>query len=86
MEGTDQQRSIQQHEVTSSEHDKDKDLEHDASDSILHDPSYPTSMDKPTISPGEVMSLKDCCRDAFGKITEYLRGELAGKLEDMKCC
>lgn len=41
----------------------------------------PVGTDRPNIAPGEVMSLKECCRDAFGKMTQYLRGELAGKFE-----
>lgn len=41
----------------------------------------PVGTDRPNVAPGEVMSLKECCRDAFGKMTEYLRGELAGKVE-----
>ena len=39
----------------------------------------PVGTDRPNIAPREVMSLKECCRDAFGKMTQYLRGELAGK-------
>lgn len=42
----------------------------------------PVGTDRPNIAPREVMSLKECCRDAFGKMTQYLRGELAGSLED----
>ena len=73
-EGNVQQSSFQQNEAMSSEKDTSGDLEHDRA------LQGTASMDKPNITPGEVMSLKECCREAFGKITEYLRGELAGKL------
>lgn len=76
-EGNVQQSSIQQHEAVSSEKDTSGDSEHGPSEAVLQGTA---SMDKPNISPGEVMTLKECCREAFGKLTEYLRGELAGKL------
>ena len=60
------------HEASSG--DKD---EHDTS--YESNPEYPAGGLKSEASGGEVMSLKDCCRDAFAKITEYLNGELAGK-------
>ena len=54
----------------------DKDPERDISQPSLHES---VGTDKPNVAPGEVMSLRECCRDAFGKMTEYLRGELSGK-------
>ena len=52
-------------------------------------PSEPVSEDssgleKPKASGGEALSLKDCCKEAFDKMTEYLNGELAGK-NHVKC-
>lgn len=46
-----------------------------SSESLLEEPA---GIDKPQATGGEVLSLKDCCREAFGKITEYMHGELAG--------
>ena len=76
IEGNVQQSSIQQEEAMSSEKETSGGLEQDPSEAVLQGTA---SMDKPNITPGEVMSLKECCREAFGKLTEYLRGELAGK-------
>ena len=45
----------------------------------------PSGSDKPKASGGEVLSLKDCCKEAFEKLTEYLNGELAGE-NHVKCC
>ena len=70
-----QHSSIQQHEYISSDKDTTKSSEHATSESVLEEPA---GTEKPHVTPGEVMSLKECCREAFGKITEYLRGELAG--------
>ena len=53
-----------------------------SSEPVLEEPS---GVDKPKTSGGEVLSLKDCCREAFDKITEYLNGELAGE-NHVKCC
>ena len=69
------ERSSQVQSSIESEKDAAKDSEHVPSESVLEDP---TGMDRPHVRPAEVMSLKECCREAFGKITEYLRGELAG--------
>lgn len=63
---------------------------HEASsdDKDAHDTSYESKPEEPVeglkseASGGEVMSLKDCCREAFAKITEYLNGELAGSIQD----
>ena len=52
-----------------------------SSDLVLEEPS---GSEKPKASGGEVLSLKDCCKEAFDKITEYLNGELAGK-NRVKC-
>lgn len=62
---------------------------HEASsdDKDAHNTSYESKPEEPVeglkseASGGEVMSLKDCCREAFAKITEYLNGELAGELD-----
>lgn len=53
----------------------------DAHDTCESKPEEPVEGLKSEASGGEVMSLKDCCREAFAKITEYLNGELAGKLD-----
>ena len=70
-----QPSSIQHHEVISSDMDTTKDPEH-ASKSVSEGP---VGMEKTNVPRGEVMSLKECCREAFDKITEYLKGELAGR-------
>ena len=53
-----------------------KDSAEVSSEPVLEEPS---GLDKPKASGTEVLSLKDCCREAFDKITEYLNGELAGE-------
>ena len=53
-----------------------KDSAEVSSEPVLEEPS---GLDKPKASGAEVLSLKDCCREAFDKITEYLNGELAGE-------
>lgn len=64
-------------EASSSE----KDMANDPADTASASTSdEPVGEDKSEASSGEVMSLKECCREAFGKITEYLSGELASKL------
>lgn len=75
--GQSEQSLVQKHEATSGEKDIAKDPAEFSSESVLEEPS---GIDKPQASGGEVLSLKDCCREAFGKITEYLNGELAGKI------
>jgi len=72
-----EQSATQQHGDISSEKDTAEGVEQVPSHSASEDP---TGMEKSHVSPGEVMSLKECCREAFGKITEYLQGELSGKL------
>lgn len=71
-----QPSSIQHHEVISSDMDTTKDPEHASSKSVSEGP---VGMEKTNVPRGEVMSLKECCREAFDKITEYLKGELAGR-------
>lgn len=70
-----QPSSIQHHEVISSDMDTTKDPEHASSKSMSDGPA---GMEKTNVPHGEVMSLKECCREAFNKITEYLKGELDG--------
>ena len=70
------QSLAQKHEAISSEKDTAEDSAELLSEPVLKEPS---GTDKSQASGGEVLSLKDCCREAFGKITEYLNGELAGK-------
>ena len=53
-----------------------------SSEPVLEEPS---GLEKPKASGGEVLSLKDCCKEAFDKLTEYLNGELAGE-NHVKCC
>lgn len=62
------------HEASSD----DKDAHNTSNESK---PEEPVEGLKSEASGGEVMSLKDCCREAFAKITEYLNGELAGELD-----
>lgn len=50
-----------------------------SSEPVLEEPS---GLEKPKASGGEVLSLKDCCKEAFDKLTEYLNGELAGSIQD----
>ena len=71
-----QPSSIQHHEVISSDMDTTKDPERASSKSMSEGP---VGMEKTNVPHGEVMSLKECCREAFDKITEYLKGELAGR-------
>ena len=75
-EGNVQPSSIQHHEVISSDMDTTRDPEHASSKSMS---GGPVGMEKTNVPHGEVMSLKECCREAFDKITEYLKGELAGR-------
>ena len=77
-----QPSSIQHHEVISSDMDTTKDPEHASSKSVSEGP---VGMEKTNVPRGEVMSLKECCREAFDKITEYLKGELAGR-SNKACC
>ena len=70
-----QPSSMQHHEVISSDMDTTKDPEHASSKSMSEGP---VGMEKTNVPHGEVMSLKECCREAFNKITEYLKGELDG--------
>lgn len=72
----------QKDKAMSGEKDIAKDQAEVSSEPVLEEPS---GLDKPQASGGEVLSLKDCCREAFEKITEYLNGELAGK-NHVKCC
>ena len=65
-----EQSLAEKHEATA------KDPTELSAESVLEEPS---ETDKPQASGGEVLSLRDCCREAFSKITEYLNGELAGK-------
>ena len=72
----------QEHEAMSGEKAAVKDPAEVSSEPVLEEPS---GLDKPKASGGEVLSLKDCCKEAFEKITEYLNGELAGE-NHVKCC
>ena len=71
-----QPSSIQDHEVISSDMDTTKDPELASSKSMSEGP---VGMEKPNVPHGEVMSLKECCKETFDKITEYLKGELDGR-------
>ena len=81
-EQTVQPSSIQHHEVISSDMDTTKDPELASSKSMSEGP---VGMEKPNVPHGEVMSLKECCKEAFDKITEYLKGELDGRY-NKSCC
>ncbi|KAL9962876.1 hypothetical protein ACROYT_G032026 [Oculina patagonica] len=74
-----EQSLAQKDEAISGEKDIATDPTELSSESVLEEPS---GIDKPQASGAEVLSLKDCCREAFGKITEYLNGELAGSIQD----
>lgn len=77
-------------ETAAKMEESDTSPKHEASsgDKEAHDASYESNPEDPAgglkseASGGEVMSLKDCCRDAFAKITKYLNGELAGSIQD----
>ena len=76
-----QSLELQEDEAMSGRQAMAKDPAEVSSESMTEEPS---GLDKPKASGGEVLSLKDCCREAFDKITAYLNGELAGE-NHVKC-
>ena len=68
----------QSQEITSddnSTHGNSRDVSEITSEARMGDTA---SEDKVSTLQSDVLTLKECCRDAFRKMTDYLHGELAG--------